>query len=137
MQILIIIIQILKFYQCLINIKLILDWLPKYNPYIWPISIITMLTKPYFQFWYTLFPHIRYKGFTINAAHTIAIELIKVLIHYLTLLLFYLEYFNYKFLYYIKYKLNQIKYIYIIKIFILNFYSTILFFFKKIYLLLS
>lgn len=49
---------LLKIFRVLCYTKLTFDQLPCYNPYRWPLSLIRIITKPYFQFWTNILPGI-------------------------------------------------------------------------------
>lgn len=53
------ILLILKIYRILLIIRLFLDQLILFNQYKWPLSIIRLLTNPFFRFWKRLLPKVR------------------------------------------------------------------------------
>ena len=50
---------LLKVYRILCFSKITFDQLPFLNPYKWPLSLIRIITKPYFKFWSQILPNLR------------------------------------------------------------------------------
>jgi uncharacterized protein YggT (Ycf19 family) len=74
--------QYIKIFKIFCYAKIFIEWLPVINPHIWPFCIFKIITRPYFYFWQKLFPTLKYKNFSINISHIIALEFLNSLIFY-------------------------------------------------------
>ena len=67
-----------RFYKGLLFTKLVFDQLPLFNPYKWPLSIVRILTDPWFRFWRTHFPPARIAGYAFELSGLIAFEVFEI-----------------------------------------------------------
>ena len=70
----------LKVFRVLCYSKLTFDWFPLINPYIWPQSILTSLTQPYFRFWSRLLPAINFEKSSVRISSLVALEILNSLL---------------------------------------------------------
>jgi hypothetical protein len=64
----------IKFFKVLCYSKMTFDWLPMINPYIWPFSIFTILTGPYFNFWARVLPSVKTDTSSMEISGIVALE---------------------------------------------------------------
>ncbi len=69
---------LLKIYKILVFTKIILNQLPLFNPYIWPISLIKKLTKPYFKFCRHTIPRIYVGKRKFDVSMVLGLEFLSV-----------------------------------------------------------
>jgi uncharacterized protein YggT (Ycf19 family) len=85
----------LKIYKTLCCLRMILNWFPMINPYVWPISMVREVTDIYFSFWRLLIPKIRYGTSTIDIGMLVALEALNVsIINISNFLLFWISGFS-------------------------------------------
>jgi hypothetical protein len=70
-----------KFYKVMCYSKMTFEWLPMVNPYYWPFSVFTVSTSPYFQFWQTFFPSIKFQKSSVDVSAIIALEVLNSVIY--------------------------------------------------------
>nr|QOU10651.1 photosystem I assembly protein Ycf19 [Poteriospumella lacustris] len=75
-----------KFYRGLLYTKLLFDQLPLFNPYKWPLSIIRILTDPWFRFWRKHFPPARVRGQGFDISGLIAFESLEIFLKFISFL---------------------------------------------------
>jgi hypothetical protein len=68
---------LLKIYRVLCFGKLTMDQLPLLNPYIWPFSLIRIITKPYFKFWSLLLPNVNFGSASYDISAIIGLEVLS------------------------------------------------------------
>lgn len=73
---------LMKVYRVVCYAKLTFDWLPMLNPYEWPFSLFTTLTRPYFQFWQKYFPTIKFGNSFIQVSSLIGIEVLNAVLYF-------------------------------------------------------
>lgn len=69
-----------RFYKGLIFTKLLFDQLPLFNPYKWPLSMVRILTEPWFQFWRKYFPPARLGGYGFDISGLVAFETFELIL---------------------------------------------------------
>lgn len=69
----------LKTYRIVCFTKLTFDQLPLFNPYRWPLSIIRLLTKPYFKFWSKLIPAVKVGRGSYDISSIVGLEVLSSL----------------------------------------------------------
>lgn len=69
-----------RFYKGLIFTKLLFDQLPLFNPYKWPLSMVRILTEPWFRFWRKYFPPARLGGYGFDISGLIAFETFELIL---------------------------------------------------------
>jgi hypothetical protein len=52
------------------------------NPYKWPFSLFTEITAPYFKFWSTIFPTLRFQNSSLEISAIVALETLNSLIYF-------------------------------------------------------
>jgi uncharacterized protein YggT (Ycf19 family) len=72
----------IKFYRCVCYMKMTLDWLPLFNPYEWPLSMVGSLTDFYFDFWRTFLPPLRFSKSSLDISGIVALESLGSLLYY-------------------------------------------------------
>lgn len=70
----------LKMYRMVCFTRIIFDQLPLFNPYKWPLSIIRLLTKPYFHYWAKFLPNLKIGAISYEVSSIIALELLSAII---------------------------------------------------------
>ncbi len=78
----------IKFYKTLCYTKMILNWLPKLNPYLWPVFYFKVLTNFYFSFWAQMLKFINISRFAFRLSDLIALEFLDLIISFLTFILY-------------------------------------------------
>lgn len=76
-----IIYMLLKFYKILCYSKMTLDWFPIINPYEWPFSLLQTISNPYFKFWASVLPSLKFKKSSIQIAGIVGLEALNALIY--------------------------------------------------------
>jgi hypothetical protein len=71
-----------RFFKLACYSKLTFEWLPMLNPYKWPFSIFTEITTPYFKFWSTIFPALRFQNSSLEISAIVALETLNSLIYF-------------------------------------------------------
>ncbi len=69
-----------RFYKGLIFTKLLFDQLPLFNPYKWPLSMVRIITEPWFRFWRKYFPPARLGKHGFDISGLIAFETFELLL---------------------------------------------------------
>lgn len=77
-----------RFYKGLMLTKLLFDQLPLFNPYKWPLSMIRVLTEPWFRFWRKYFPPARVAGYGFDISGLIAFESFEFFLKFISFLKF-------------------------------------------------
>jgi uncharacterized protein YggT (Ycf19 family) len=67
-------------YRIVCFTRIIFDQLPLFNPYKWPLSIIRLLTKPYFHYWAKFLPNLKIGAISYEVSSIIALELLSAII---------------------------------------------------------
>lgn len=75
-----------KFYKGLLYTKLLFDQLPLFNPYKWPLSMVRVLTDPWFRFWRKNFPPARVGGHGFDISGLIAFESLEIFLKFVSFL---------------------------------------------------
>ena len=52
------------------------------NPYVWPLSVIRIMTVPYFQFWSKLLPTLKFQKSSVEISGIIALEGLNAVIYF-------------------------------------------------------
>jgi hypothetical protein len=73
---------LLKFYKVLCYSKMTFEWLPMINPYVWPFSVFHILTGPYFKFWSTRLPNVKFDKSSIEISAIIGLEALNSLVYF-------------------------------------------------------
>ena len=73
---------LVKFYKFLCYTKITCEWFPMLNPYVWPLSLIRMMTVPYFQFWSKLLPALKFQKSSVEISGIIALEALNSIIYF-------------------------------------------------------
>lgn len=71
---------LLKVYRILCFSKITFDQLPVLNPYKWPLSLIRVVTEPYFRFWSKLLPNLRLGKVSYDVSAILGLEVLTCLI---------------------------------------------------------
>lgn len=71
---------LIKAFRVLCFAKITFDQIPVFNPYKWPLSMIRVVTRPYFRFWLRLFPHLRIGKVSYEVSAIIGLEALSVLL---------------------------------------------------------
>jgi hypothetical protein len=71
-----------RFFKLACYSKLTFEWLPMLNPYKWPFSLFTEITTPYFKFWSTIFPALRFQNSSLEISAIVALETLNSLIYF-------------------------------------------------------
>jgi hypothetical protein len=58
------------------------EWLPMINPYVWPFSVFHILTGPYFKFWSTRLPNVKFDKSSIEISAIIGLEALNSLVYF-------------------------------------------------------
>jgi len=72
---------LLKIFRIFCFTKITLDQLPFFNPYKWPISLIRIITKPYFKFWSKLLPNLKLGKVSYDVSSILGLEVLSGLIY--------------------------------------------------------
>lgn len=73
---------LVKFYKFLCYVKITCEWFPMLNPYVWPLSVIRIMTVPYFQFWSKLLPTLKFQKSSVEISGIIALEGLNAVIYF-------------------------------------------------------
>lgn len=73
---------LLKIYRLFCYTKLTFDQMPLFNPYRWPLSLMRVITTPYFRFWSILLPPIRLGRASYDLSAVVSLELLNSLIYF-------------------------------------------------------
>ena len=73
---------LLKFYKVLCYSKMTFEWLPMINPYVCPFSVFHILTGPYFKFWSTRLPNVKFDKSSIEISAIIGLEALNSLVYF-------------------------------------------------------
>ena len=91
---------LLKIFRLLCYTKITFDQLPLFNPYMWPLSSIRVLTQPYFKFWAKLLPPLKIGKGSYDISVILGLEFLSTILYMfstlrLTILTDLEKYFNY------------------------------------------
>jgi uncharacterized protein YggT (Ycf19 family) len=85
----------LKFFKLICYAKLTCEWFPLINPYEWPFCFFQQLTGPYFGFWSSLLPTLKFQKSSVDISAIIGLEALNAFIYFcvkfVSLLIIYLE----------------------------------------------
>jgi hypothetical protein len=70
----------LKVYRIFCYAKITFDQLPYYNPFIWPLAPVRILTLPYFDFLRNTLPSLKFGKFAYDVSGIVALELLTAVI---------------------------------------------------------
>lgn len=73
-----------KFYRVLCYTQITFDQLPLFNPYLWPVAPIRILTNPYFRFWRKILPPVRIGKVGFEISSIMAFEALASILYYLS-----------------------------------------------------
>ena len=71
----------LRLFRTFCYSKLMFDWLPMINPYIWPFSMFRILTEPYFRLWSKILPPLRLQNSSLDISGIIALEVLNSVVY--------------------------------------------------------
>lgn len=74
---------VLKFYKTICYSKITMDWLPIINPYVWPFTIFHDLSRPYFNWWSSILPGIKFGKNSLDISIFIGLEALNAIIYFL------------------------------------------------------
>jgi hypothetical protein len=81
----------IKLYKIICFSKIILNWLPVFNPYIWPFFYFKILTNFYFSFWKKTLKFVNRTKFAFSFSDMIAMEFLNLLSIHLQSLIIYIK----------------------------------------------
>jgi hypothetical protein len=58
------------------------EWLPMINPYLWPFSLFNLASKPYFKFWSTILPSIKFNQSSMEISSIVGLEALTSLVYF-------------------------------------------------------
>jgi hypothetical protein len=72
----------IKTYKVICYSKMTCEWLPMINPYLWPFSLFNLASKPYFSFWSTILPSIKFSQSSIEISSIVGLEALTSLVYF-------------------------------------------------------
>jgi hypothetical protein len=73
---------LLKIYRILCFSKITFDQLPILNPYKWPLSLIRITTKPYFNLWAKILPNLKIGKVSYDVSAILGLEMLSCIISF-------------------------------------------------------
>jgi hypothetical protein len=73
---------ILKLFRLICYSRMTFEWFPLINPYKWPFSWFETFTQWYFNFWFNLFPNIRFEKSSADISSIIALEALNSILYF-------------------------------------------------------
>jgi uncharacterized protein YggT (Ycf19 family) len=73
---------LVKLYKFVCYFKMTVEWFPMINPFYWPFSFIRNLTIPYFRWWSSVLPAIKFKKASIDISAIIALEGLNAILQF-------------------------------------------------------
>lgn len=74
---------LIKTYRMLCYCKLVMDQMPLFNPYIWPLSTVRVITSPYFNFFNKLLPNFTFGRYTFSISILLCLEFLGAILSFL------------------------------------------------------
>jgi hypothetical protein len=68
---------LLKVYRLLCYTKITFDQMPIFNPYTWPLSLVRVITTPYFRFWSIFLPNLRLGKVSYDVSAILGLEFLS------------------------------------------------------------
>ena len=74
---------LIKIYRMICYCKLLMDQMPLFNPYIWPLSTIRVITSPYFNIFHKLLPNFTFGRYTFNISILLSLEFLGAILSFI------------------------------------------------------
>lgn len=74
---------LVKTYRMLCYCKLLMDQMPLFNPYIWPLSTIRIITNPYFNLFNKLLPNFTFGRYTFSISVLLCLEFLGAILSFI------------------------------------------------------
>lgn len=71
-----------KTYKVICYSRMTCEWLPMVNPYLWPFSLFNLASKPYFRFWSTILPSIKFNQSSMEISSIVGLEALTSLVYF-------------------------------------------------------
>lgn len=75
---------LLKIYRIIFFARILLEYLPAYNGYVWPISIVYYTTNPIMKFYKEYLPSFKIGKIKIDPTSMLTLELFSILIEFMS-----------------------------------------------------